>query len=228
MPPSVGSARASSAGSSRNARLSQGFSVEFEQQARDVFQYVPRIAEARGDSLKDARKIDNRKLRACLRCKMLKTLDQYVEQGCNNCAPYTDPTNERANPVDCVLKNTTTNFEGMVCICTGSRQDSWVCRWQDLCHASLAPGAYAVTLRTEVEDEVEDDQDSYDNTEAGSEAAASEAPANEGSDEDMPSSEVAESFVGASQVAATVKSEFKAEVKSEIGGSTFVSGAPTF
>ena len=85
-------------------KLSTGFSFEWEDQARvcvpplqkvvwvlvyrcaaththpltqEAFGYVPRLT-AHTENEKHERKIDDRKLRACNRCKLLKTLDQFT------------------------------------------------------------------------------------------------------------------------------------------------------
>eukprot|EP01061_Rhynchopus_euleeides_P003571 TRINITY_DN12843_c0_g1_i1.p1 TRINITY_DN12843_c0_g1~~TRINITY_DN12843_c0_g1_i1.p1 ORF type:complete len:281 (+),score=63.96 TRINITY_DN12843_c0_g1_i1:103-945(+) len=158
-------------------KLSTGFSGEFGDVAKEVFQFVPRLAEARKEvapkpgqdrPAKDAgiRKIDDRKLRACKRCKLLKTAEQFEEQGCSNCPiPKDDDSedgakNPRNGKMDAakVIAMTTLNFEGMVCICTGTRSDSWVCRWQGLNRRNLVPGAYAVMLKAEQRDESDDEE----------------------------------------------------------------------
>eukprot|EP01064_Diplonema_japonicum_P026157 TRINITY_DN3757_c0_g1_i1.p1 TRINITY_DN3757_c0_g1~~TRINITY_DN3757_c0_g1_i1.p1 ORF type:complete len:186 (+),score=28.35 TRINITY_DN3757_c0_g1_i1:55-612(+) len=149
-----------SAGS--DARLSLGFSDELNKQVKEVFDHIPPVSDARNGE----RKVDDRKLRACMHCKLLKTEDQFLKQGCSNC-----PSIVKQGDRESVDQYTTLNFEGMVCVCTGNRDDSWVCRWQDLDHPELVPGAYAVAVRAFLETEVEDNDDSYDGTESEEEDA---------------------------------------------------------
>ena len=58
---------------------------------------------------------------------------------------------------DDLMKHTTLNFEGMVCICTGYRKDSWVCRWQGITRQHLVSGAYAVSIVNRDDDDESDD-----------------------------------------------------------------------
>ncbi|XP_041016023.1 transcription elongation factor SPT4 homolog 2-like isoform X1 [Juglans microcarpa x Juglans regia] len=61
-------------------------------------------------------------LRACLRCRLVKTYDQFRESGCENCPFFKmDEDNERV--VDC----TTPNFTGIISVMEPSR--SWAARW---------------------------------------------------------------------------------------------------
>ncbi|CAI0559653.1 unnamed protein product, partial [Linum tenue] len=52
-------------------------------------------------------------LRACLRCRLVKTYDQFRESGCENC-PFFKMEEDHEHVVDC----TTPNFNG-----------SWAARW---------------------------------------------------------------------------------------------------
>ena len=48
----------------------------------------------------------NRNLRCCVTCRLVKTLDQFYEQGCENC-PFLDMVEDRERIDDC----TTTEFQ---------------------------------------------------------------------------------------------------------------------
>ena len=136
--------------------LSSGVSQAFRQQTIEAFQHVPRVTDAgpskegRGD-----RKVNDRQLRACSTCHLLKTLDQFMEQGCTNC-PAILPANATK---DEVTKVTSAKFEGMVSVCTGNRQDSWVCRWLQLDNMKLAIGAYCISCTVTQEQEYDYDED---------------------------------------------------------------------
>ena len=73
------------------------------------------------------------KLRACLRCKLVKTLDQFENNGCNNCnwdgADWPEETSQE--------------FNGMIAIM--EPRDSWVAKWQRC--TELKPGVYAKTVK---------------------------------------------------------------------------------
>ncbi|MFS8017676.1 putative transcription initiation Spt4, spt4/RpoE2 zinc finger, Spt4 superfamily [Helianthus anomalus] len=61
-------------------------------------------------------------LRACLRCRLVKTYDQFRESGCENCPFFKmDEDSERVN--EC----TTVNFTGIISVMDPAR--SWAARW---------------------------------------------------------------------------------------------------
>ncbi|XP_020586755.1 transcription elongation factor SPT4 homolog 2-like [Phalaenopsis equestris] len=61
-------------------------------------------------------------LRACLRCRLVKTYDQFRESGCENC-PFLEMDKEHDNVVNC----TTPNFTGIISVMDPTR--SWSARW---------------------------------------------------------------------------------------------------
>ena len=78
---------------------------------------------------------DLKKLRACLRCYLVKTESQFLGDGCENCA-FLRLDEDREKVYQC----TTSSFQGVVSMITS--QDSWVARW--LKQGSLYPGCYAL------------------------------------------------------------------------------------
>ncbi|XP_042057268.1 transcription elongation factor SPT4 homolog 1-like isoform X2 [Salvia splendens] len=61
-------------------------------------------------------------LRACLRCRLVKTYDQFRESGCENC-PFFQMEDDHERVVDC----TTPNFTGLISVMDPTR--SWAARW---------------------------------------------------------------------------------------------------
>ncbi|KAK4481545.1 hypothetical protein RD792_012446 [Penstemon davidsonii] len=61
-------------------------------------------------------------LRACLRCRLVKTYDQFRESGCENC-PFFQMEDDHERVVDC----TTPNFTGIISVMDPTK--SWAARW---------------------------------------------------------------------------------------------------
>ncbi|KAG6409245.1 hypothetical protein SASPL_132279 [Salvia splendens] len=61
-------------------------------------------------------------LRACLRCRLVKTYDQFRESGCENC-PFFQMEDDHERVVDC----TTPNFTGLISVMDPTK--SWAARW---------------------------------------------------------------------------------------------------
>jgi transcription elongation factor SPT4 len=80
-------------------------------------------------------------LRACLCCSLIKSFDQFVDHGCDNCAFL-----EMDGTPDVVQKCTTPYFEGMVGMIDPT--SSWVARWQRI--DAFKPGFYAVEMLGEL------------------------------------------------------------------------------
>ena len=75
--------------------------------------------------------------RACLRCSLIKSHDQFMENGCENCDFLGMAGNNEK-----VLECTTSYFEGSVAMI--NPQGSWVAKWQRV--ASNYPGLYAIAM----------------------------------------------------------------------------------
>lgn len=77
-----------------------------------------------------------RGIRACRSCKLIKTFEQFLENGCDNCSAlsFTDS--------NAVVKLTTSNYSGVITIL--APKHSWTARWLHL--GPLKPGCYALEL----------------------------------------------------------------------------------
>ncbi|UYV79036.1 SUPT4H1 [Cordylochernes scorpioides] len=73
---------------------------------------------------------DLRNLRACLLCSMIKTLEQFEYDGCDNCEEHLGMKGNR----DMVYECTSANFDGMIAMM--GPEDSWVAKWQRICKFS--------------------------------------------------------------------------------------------
>jgi len=81
---------------------------------------------------------DLRNLRACLVCSLVKTVDQFEEDGCDNCDRYLGMKGD----VDKVYEATSANFDGLIAAC--NPVDSWVCKWQNI--DRKCKGVYAMSV----------------------------------------------------------------------------------
>jgi transcription elongation factor SPT4 len=81
------------------------------------------------------------KLRACLRCKLIKAESQWVQEGCENCKDLAIE-NDTERVQDC----TSPYFEGLIAMM--SPNDSWVSKWSGL--ENRVPGCYAVDVEGEL------------------------------------------------------------------------------
>ncbi|XP_035792416.1 transcription elongation factor SPT4-like [Anopheles albimanus] len=81
---------------------------------------------------------DQRALRACLSCSLVKTIDQFENDGCDNCEEFLRMKNNRDQVYDC----TSNNFDGMIAVM--SPDDSWVCKWQRI--NRFTKGIYAISV----------------------------------------------------------------------------------
>eukprot|EP00767_Chilomastix_cuspidata_P004366 gnl/Chilomastix_cuspidata/4501.p2 GENE.gnl/Chilomastix_cuspidata/4501~~gnl/Chilomastix_cuspidata/4501.p2 ORF type:complete len:138 (+),score=21.85 gnl/Chilomastix_cuspidata/4501:195-608(+) len=123
-----------------------------EKQLRELLTVLPH--DGRGGNMQS-------RLRACLQCKLVKTREQFIEHGCENC-----PTFARRSRND-VEDLTTPYFEGVVAIFDPKR--SWIYRAMDFDERDLKPGIYALVIPDEVaaesveedEGEIEGSSDAY-------------------------------------------------------------------
>ncbi|KRY42759.1 60S ribosomal protein L7a [Trichinella spiralis] len=81
---------------------------------------------------------DFRNLRACLVCSMIKSIDQFESQGCDNCEQFLSMKHDRDKVYDC----TSANFDGMIFLT--DPDDSWVGRWQMISKKKI--GIYAISV----------------------------------------------------------------------------------
>lgn len=84
-------------------------------------------------------------IRACLRCTLLKTFEQFTDAGCENCEFLGMEGNSKR-----VQECTTSYFEGILAI--AEPQGSWVAKWQRI--ANHEPGMYAIEVVGELPDDV--------------------------------------------------------------------------
>ena len=84
-----------------------------------------------------------RSLRACLNCALIKSADQFVEEGCDNC-PHLEIQKSTSMMHHC----TTKNFYGTIAMMNPPK--SWVSRFQGI--KKLVGGVYAIKVRGELED----------------------------------------------------------------------------
>ncbi|KAI2509138.1 Spt4/RpoE2 zinc finger [Fragilaria crotonensis] len=89
-----------------------------------------------------------RGIRACKRCGILKTLDQFLNEGCENC-PFLDIADnpERANSC------TSAFYEGQAAIM--DPRESWAAKWIRV--DNCLPGVYAIAVTGQFDRDIEED-----------------------------------------------------------------------
>ncbi|KAM5554166.1 transcription elongation factor SPT4 [Rosa sericea] len=76
-------------------------------------------------------------LRACLRCRLVKTYDQFRENGCENC-----PFFKMDEDSDLVNEGTTPNFNGIISVMDPDK--SWAAKWLRI--SRFVPGCYTLAV----------------------------------------------------------------------------------
>jgi transcription elongation factor SPT4 len=79
-----------------------------------------------------------RNLRACLLCSLVKQVDQFEADGCENCEHVLGLKHNRDNVYNC----TSSNFDGLVALMDPS--ESWVGKWLRINRNH--PGMYAISV----------------------------------------------------------------------------------
>ncbi|GJQ12632.1 hypothetical protein GpartN1_g4423.t1 [Galdieria partita] len=87
------------------------------------------------------------KLRACMVCGLVKTFNQFVVFGCDNCLGLIDV---RVADRERVATVTTSLFSGLVSVTRPL--DSWVAKWQRV--SRLVPGCYAIAVRAALPEDI--------------------------------------------------------------------------
>ena len=90
-------------------------------------------------------KKDDRLLRACLSCSLVKTFDQFQNDGCDNCEEFLFLKN---NPFN-VLSKTSQFFDGFIENSEKCPDDNWFCKWQQI--SKFKPGVYAIFVKSQDE-----------------------------------------------------------------------------
>nr|NP_001071824.1 SPT4 protein [Ciona intestinalis]BAE06712.1 Ci-SPT4 [Ciona intestinalis] len=79
-----------------------------------------------------------RNMRACLLCSLIKTMDQFEYDGCDNCDEYLHMRGNRDMVYDC----TSSSFDGIISMM--APDESWVAKWQRI--KKFSPGCYAISV----------------------------------------------------------------------------------
>ncbi|EEC48616.1 predicted protein [Phaeodactylum tricornutum CCAP 1055/1] len=87
-------------------------------------------------------------VRACKRCGILKTPEQFLDDGCENC-----PFLHMADDMQQVNKCTTAFYEGQAAVM--DPRDSWAAKWIRV--DAYLPGVYAITVTGNFDRDIEED-----------------------------------------------------------------------
>jgi transcription elongation factor SPT4 len=87
-----------------------------------------------------------RNMRACMVCSIVRTQQQFLTQGCPNCEEFLELTGNPEQINDC----TSQVFEGLITVADTSK--SWVARYQRL--EGYQPGVYACQVEGILPDDI--------------------------------------------------------------------------
>ncbi|XP_044745493.1 transcription elongation factor SPT4-like isoform X3 [Coccinella septempunctata] len=82
--------------------------------------------------------VDLRRLRACLACSLIKSFEQFLRDGCDNCEEFLRMRKDSDN----VYLYTSKSFTGMAAMMQPS--ESWVGKWLRI--GVCCPGMYALSV----------------------------------------------------------------------------------
>mmetsp|Transcript_31520 Transcript_31520/g.74925 ORF Transcript_31520/g.74925 Transcript_31520/m.74925 type:complete len:118 (+) Transcript_31520:255-608(+) len=89
-----------------------------------------------------------KELVACFGCRLIKSRDQFMSNGCENCEEFLDMAGDRERVASC----TTSEFSGIISVMDPAT--SWVCKWKHLSKA--IPGCYALGISARMDPDVQD------------------------------------------------------------------------
>lgn len=87
-------------------------------------------------------------LRACKRCGIIKTQEQFYDDGCENC-PFLDMVDNMERVNSC----TTAFYEGITAVM--DPRDSWAAKW--IRTDNYLPGVYAISVTGQFDRDIEED-----------------------------------------------------------------------
>lgn len=89
-----------------------------------------------------------RSVRSCKVCGLLKTQEQFYDDGCDNC-PFLDMQDNMERVNSC----TTAFFEGQAAVMDPG--ESWAAKWLRV--DALLPGVYAISVTGQLDRDIEED-----------------------------------------------------------------------
>ena len=91
----------------------------------------------------------SRKWRACMLCSLIKSPDQFVMNGCENCESLLQLRGDQERTFSC----TSPTFEGLLGQLKPSR--SWICKWQRT--DKFVSGLYAIQVVGQLPQDIQED-----------------------------------------------------------------------
>ena len=89
---------------------------------------------------------DLRGLRVCKVCSRIKSIEQFLRDGCDNCEPYLKFKRNREAVNECNSQS----FDGMISLMSST--ESWFAKWQRIEHC--VPCVYAVSVSGELSGDI--------------------------------------------------------------------------